>query len=424
MGKVVGALLMNKKEQIAIIAVLVANLCFLLGDTVQRVVKTTLDVTDYCVSEWLINYQGGFVRRGLLGELIYQACAPFDLDPRFIIVPLCIVFAALFCFLTIKYFRKNHLCLWILPTSYVLFGADFIRKDYLMMLLVWGILYMIPKIIAGRGNALVVILLSLFLLNVHEASFFIFFPILALYVLFGSPNKSSVWSRAAIIAAPLVGMAITCAFKGGRECAEAVCHSWTFAYPETYATLTVENAIGALTWETMTTIRMHLQYNFLDGPLFAYSGIIMRMVSIALILFLMVQIAFIRHRERADYMSNSAKFIKLALFQLLALSPMLVFLSCDYKRICFYWTTSCFISYFCLKDVRLCIPCPEACRRFICVICRWLASPVKPVVPFLLLAFLSVPFIHNRYADYMSPVVMRVHWHLTHISEDIERLTN
>lgn len=414
---------MNRKFKIAIIAMLVANSLFLFGDTVRHAF-VTIDPTGYCVSEYLINYQGGFVRRGLLGELLYQACAPFDLDPRYIIVPLCIVSAALFCFLAIKYFRKAHLCLWILPTKYVLFGADFIRKDYLMMLMVWVILSMIPKIIEGRGNALVAVLLSMFLLNVHEASFFIFFPIMALYILFGSPNKSSVLSRAAIIALPLVGMAIICAFKGGRECAEAICHSWTYVYPETYATLTIGNAIGALVWGAMDTMRMHLQYNFHDGPLFAYSGIILRTASIALILFLMVQIAFIRQRERSEYMSNTAKFIKLAIFQLLALSPMFVLLSCDYKRICFYWTTSCFISYFCLKDIKLRIPCREAFQWFSNALCRWLAYPVKAVFPFLLLGVFSVPYVHNRYVDYLCPVLMRAHWHLTHISTDIERLTH
>ena len=29
-------------------------------------------ITNNAIAEWLINYQGGFVRRGFLGELIYQ----------------------------------------------------------------------------------------------------------------------------------------------------------------------------------------------------------------------------------------------------------------------------------------------------------------------------------------------------------------
>lgn len=415
---------MNKKVKIAITVVLVANLLILVVTTVQQAIKALVQTTCYRVSEFLINYQGGFVRRGLLGELLYQVCKPLGLDPRYIILPLCIVCAALFCFLAIKHFRKAHLCLWILPTHYMLFGADFIRKDFLMMLLVWGILHTVSKIIAGRGNALVVILLGLFLLNVHEASFFIFYPIMALYVLFASPNKTSALSKAAIIAAPLAGMAMTCVFKGNVECANAICHSWTFAYPDTYATITGENAIGALTWDTMSTLWMHVQYNFHSGPLFAYSGIILRVTSIALIFFLIVQIAFIHQRESADYKSNTAKFVKIALFQLLALSPLLVFLSCDYRRICFYWTASSFISYICMKDIELRVPYREVYQRFSGAFCRWLSRPVKAVIPFLLLACLSVPFVHNKYTDYMSPVLVRVHWHLTHIPSDMEKLSH
>lgn len=418
---------MNKKFKIAIIAILVANMLYWAAATMLDAIDCTAREAGYCLSEFLINYQGGFVRRGLLGEFLYQVCAPLGMDPRYVVVPLCIATAALFCVLAIKHFRKACLCLWILPTNYMLFGASFIRKDYLMMLLVWGILYMIPKIIAGRRNTFVVILLSLVLLNLHEASFFIFYPILALYVLFSTPNKASVLSRTLIIAAPLVGMALVCVFKGGRECAEAICHSWTYAYPDTYATLIHENSIGALAWDTMSTIQTHLRRNFCSGPLFGCSGIILRSASIVLILFLMVQIAFIHRRERADYKSSTAKFIKLAIFQLLALSPMLVFLSCDYCRICFYWTTSCFISYFCLKDIELRVPCREACQQFSSMICRQLSRPVKAVFPFLLLACFSVPFMDNQYSDYISPVIrpvfVRVCWHLTHIPEDIESLS-
>ena len=35
------------------------------------------------MSEWVINYQGGFVRRGLIGEIIYQISIFFELNLRF-----------------------------------------------------------------------------------------------------------------------------------------------------------------------------------------------------------------------------------------------------------------------------------------------------------------------------------------------------
>ena len=40
-------------------------------------------ITNNAIAEWLINYQGGFVRRGFLGEFIYQISLFFKLNLRF-----------------------------------------------------------------------------------------------------------------------------------------------------------------------------------------------------------------------------------------------------------------------------------------------------------------------------------------------------
>ena len=40
-------------------------------------------ITNNAIAEWLINYQGGFVRRGFLGELIYQISFFFKINLRF-----------------------------------------------------------------------------------------------------------------------------------------------------------------------------------------------------------------------------------------------------------------------------------------------------------------------------------------------------
>ena len=37
---------------------------------------------DSTISEWIINYQGGFVRRGLLGEIAWQLNEIFFVEPR------------------------------------------------------------------------------------------------------------------------------------------------------------------------------------------------------------------------------------------------------------------------------------------------------------------------------------------------------
>ena len=40
---------------------------------------------DSTISEWMINYQGGFTRRGIIGEICFQLAVFFDLNLRFVI---------------------------------------------------------------------------------------------------------------------------------------------------------------------------------------------------------------------------------------------------------------------------------------------------------------------------------------------------
>ena len=41
---------------------------------------------DSTISEWIINYQGGFVRRGLPGELAFHLASLFDIKLRTVIL--------------------------------------------------------------------------------------------------------------------------------------------------------------------------------------------------------------------------------------------------------------------------------------------------------------------------------------------------
>ena len=40
---------------------------------------------DWTTSEWLINYQGGFVRRGFIGEIVYKIHEFSDLNLRYLV---------------------------------------------------------------------------------------------------------------------------------------------------------------------------------------------------------------------------------------------------------------------------------------------------------------------------------------------------
>ena len=54
---------------------------------------------DSTISEWIINYQGGFIRRGFIGEICFHIAKFFNSDLRFIIFLLQSTFYLLFLFL-------------------------------------------------------------------------------------------------------------------------------------------------------------------------------------------------------------------------------------------------------------------------------------------------------------------------------------
>ena len=96
----------------------------------------------YIVGDWLINYQGGFVRRGFLGELFYQISKIFDvtiLNILFTFNSIIIVILFFFTYSIIKNSLKNNIftIYCILPSTFLFTFFDPLavaRKDYLILL--------------------------------------------------------------------------------------------------------------------------------------------------------------------------------------------------------------------------------------------------------------------------------------------------
>jgi hypothetical protein len=64
------------------------------------------NLAEYTISEWLINYQGGFTRRGLLGEIVFQFSKVFLINVREAILIFQMITYLLYFFLIFK-FLKN-----------------------------------------------------------------------------------------------------------------------------------------------------------------------------------------------------------------------------------------------------------------------------------------------------------------------------
>ena len=62
--------------------------------------------TDWTTSEWLINYQGGFTRRGLVGEILVQINSFLNFEIRNLVFIFEIILLSTYYFYIINFFKK------------------------------------------------------------------------------------------------------------------------------------------------------------------------------------------------------------------------------------------------------------------------------------------------------------------------------
>ena len=133
---------------------------------------------DYEITTWLIDYRGGFVRRGLVGEGLWWLKECLGIDPLFVIVPVAIgLYLALAAFLLLA-FRRRGWIWWIVPTTLLLGGVDVLRTDGLVLCLVVGIVASATRIKQAWLRLLAVNVIAVLGVLVHEVVFFMTVPML------------------------------------------------------------------------------------------------------------------------------------------------------------------------------------------------------------------------------------------------------
>ena len=152
------------------------------------------------ISEWLINYQGGFVRRGLAGEIIYRLYQIHPYPVPYLIIGINVVCLVGLTSLCIILFRRMNWPIWLLLFPmflyYRLYGLEMgvldSRRDCLMLLLSFGLFMQYRKYLLG-GGIIYVWLLSVVILLLHEGMLFPIFPFLILHSFV--VNKSTMIDR-------------------------------------------------------------------------------------------------------------------------------------------------------------------------------------------------------------------------------------
>lgn len=162
------------------------------------------DYLRYEVSDWLINYQGGFVRRGLIGELLLQLEHIMPYNVRHAIVGIEIISYVLFFIVTFRIFIKYRWSLLaaMFPVACVTQSIGCYRRDFMMLCLCALTFYLFFKYLKEKRKTLLVLSVAVMSLGivVYEPVFFVLVPVLALQYWNACGERK--WLKTALVFTP------------------------------------------------------------------------------------------------------------------------------------------------------------------------------------------------------------------------------
>ena len=184
-----------------------------------------LEYSPWQYGDWLINYQGGFIRRGLIGELFYSIYKLTNIKLDLIIFTSVILFYLLFSLILIKssrYFVKSKLdyLLFLSPGFflYPVMNSEIIGRKDIILVLVVGIFVFFKDIFRKNLNYIIVILSIIFLTLSHSG--FLFYSQYLIVIYFFSQikiNKKIENWKFAVYMVLILGLGILVNLFSGNE---------------------------------------------------------------------------------------------------------------------------------------------------------------------------------------------------------------
>lgn len=198
---------------------------------------------DWMMGDWLINYEGGFIRRGLWGEVLFKLSGWLQFAGLSFVTPGLIHFFAL-CALFGVFIYYSYRCLAaqrsLLPFTFLIV-SPFIyafqlidlqggyRKEILSLALLSYLCYSAKYHTCVQFNQRLWVVLWLFpLLILSHEVLILFLPYpLMLYVLKNQPSLKSLLQRSGLILPSVCAFFVCLWFSGNREQADAILQSLT-----------------------------------------------------------------------------------------------------------------------------------------------------------------------------------------------------
>ena len=293
-------------------------------------------------SNWLVNYRGGFIRRGLGGEIIFWLSSLFKISP---ITTMTVISVALWLTLiiwfVIKFYQRNYpffiLSLpFFLGETILLDPSLFLRQDSLILLLFISMLTILFQTRTLREPVLFFFLNSLFILAIliHEAIFFFSFPLL--YITYYRKYTTQA-VKTFLFFLPSITVFILCFILPERSSVEKMLQ------------LTPEIERNDVWFMTITTKQNFIAIweNF-NKPN-AFFTLLYLMALSAIIFFVCINFEKLKVDTSKEIQINKTYLSQILLLQFASIFPLFT-CGWDYGRWFFLWITSSFIYFIIAYD--------------------------------------------------------------------------
>tara|TARA_Y100000994_G_scaffold34980_1_gene25488 strand:+ start:63 stop:1373 length:1311 start_codon:yes stop_codon:yes gene_type:complete len=297
----------------------------------------------WTVGEWLISYAGGFVRRGLPGELIYFISTQYSLSPIFIVWFFSIVSLVALILLLLNFCKNLFEKSFLLSQLIILAPLSenyFVRKDAFLVLL-YGLSLLIMKALYHKSiNKLIAVLsvnfISMVAIFSHESYGIWGLPsLLIIFSIFEKKGKKNIFQSflcATLFLLPAILSFFLCwFFKGDPNQSLMIHQSWQ-SLAEIIPSVSglyekdPSGAIAAIGWGTSQVFTSSLisQFNLF---IFWHPGMWLLTIFISIRLFIGKKKDLNQKLKRTIVCSQFVAFIPLFLFV-------------DIGRWIFMWLTS------------------------------------------------------------------------------------
>ena len=296
------------------------------------------------LSEWLINYSGGFVRRGLNGFIIGVVATATRLQANHLVI-----FASLLSYVALAmwFLRRSTK---IFPAALILSGIliglpgyedAIIRKDSLGLLLLVGCIKARNSTLPLLAKFLLFNGLASFAILSHETFIFYALPAFLFYEQGTNelPMARRLLNRAAFILPSISCFILTIIFHGNPQIAETINDSWMplwqITNPQNAAIQDAATAIQAVGWNSGQGLSLGLTL-LTSGIYQPAAWAIVFAISFGLVVLFTGRDTFAGDTARTEL---KIRITALLICQLIVISPLFI-LGVDYGRWLYFWIGS------------------------------------------------------------------------------------